>query len=49
VGEVASSPLFRPRSPFVSGFTIMRCKIVAIDLIADPERLRQFDLTILGD
>ena len=29
-------------------FTITRGKIVAIDLVADPERLRQLDVAILG-
>ena len=29
-------------------FTIARGKIVAIDLLADPERLRQFDLAVNG-
>jgi hypothetical protein len=29
------------------GFTIMRGKIVEIDLVADPERLRQLDLVRL--
>lgn len=37
----------RPRVVF--GFTITRGKIVAIDLVADPERLRQLDLTVLND
>jgi len=29
-------------------FTITRGKIVAIDLVADPERLRKLDVAILG-
>jgi hypothetical protein len=37
----------RPRVAF--GFTITRGKIVAIDLLADPERLGQLDLEILND
>ena len=41
------APGGRPRVVF--GFTIMRGKIVAIDLIADPERLRRLDLAILYD
>ena len=36
----------RPRVVFA--FTIARGKIVAIDLLADPERLRQLDLTVLN-
>ncbi len=37
----------RPRVAF--SFTVKRGKIVAIDLLADPERLRQLDLEILDD
>ena len=33
----------------VFGFTITRGKIVAIDQVADPERLRQLDVAILDD
>jgi RNA polymerase sigma-70 factor (ECF subfamily) len=32
----------------VMGFTIRHGKIVEIDILADPERLRQIDLTVLG-
>ena len=39
------APGGRPRVVF--GFTITRGKIVAIDLLADPERLGQLDLTVL--
>jgi RNA polymerase sigma factor (sigma-70 family) len=36
--------------PFsVMGFTVTGGKIVAIDVLADPERLRQLDLSVLGD
>src|SRR2546421_732256 len=35
--------------PVVFGFTITSGKIVAIDQVADPERLRQLDVTVLGD
>ena len=31
----------------VLGFTISAGKIVAIDLLADPERIRQLDLVVL--
>jgi RNA polymerase sigma factor (sigma-70 family) len=41
------APGGQPRVVF--GFTITRGKIVEIDLVADPERLRQLDLAILGD
>jgi RNA polymerase sigma-70 factor, ECF subfamily len=44
VGLVA----FRDGEPFsVGGFTIRDRKIVELDFLADPERLRQLDLTIL--
>jgi hypothetical protein len=42
---LAWAPHGQPRVAF--GFTILRGKIVAIDLVADPERLRQLDLVIL--
>jgi RNA polymerase sigma factor (sigma-70 family) len=36
--------------PFsVGGFTVRGGKIVEIDILADPERLRQLDLTVLDD
>ncbi len=41
------APHGQPRVAF--GFTIMRGKIVEIDLVADPERLRQLDLVILDE
>lgn len=41
------APGGRPRVVF--GFTVTREKIVAIDLLADPTRLRQLDLAILDD
>ena len=41
------APGGRPRVVF--GFTITRGKIIAIDLIADPERLRQLDVAVLDD
>jgi RNA polymerase sigma-70 factor (ECF subfamily) len=31
------------------GFTVRRGKIVAIDVLADPARLRRLDLAILDD
>jgi RNA polymerase sigma-70 factor (ECF subfamily) len=41
------APGGRPRVVF--GFTITRGKIVAIDVLADPERLRQLDLAVLDE
>ena len=41
------APGGQPRA--VLSFTITRGKIVEIDILADPERLRQLDLTILND
>jgi hypothetical protein len=31
------------------GFTITRRKVVAIDMVADPERIDQLDLAVLTD
>ena len=39
------APGGRPRVVF--GFAIARGKIVAIDLVADPECLRELDLAVL--
>ncbi len=33
----------------VLGFTVRRGKIIEIDVVADPARLRQLDLAVLGD
>jgi hypothetical protein len=34
--------------PFaVFGFTVARCRIAEIDILADPARLRELDLTVL--
>jgi RNA polymerase sigma-70 factor (ECF subfamily) len=41
------APSGQPRVVF--DFTITRGKIVAIDLLADPARLRQLDLAVLND
>ena len=41
------APGGRPRVVF--GFRIVRGKIVEIDLVADPERLRELELTILKE
>jgi hypothetical protein len=32
----------------VAGFTVRGGKIIEIDILADPERLRQLQLTFLG-
>jgi hypothetical protein len=37
----------RARPLSVMGFTIKRGKIVEIDILADPDRLRRLDLTVL--
>src|SRR6266700_1400235 len=41
------TPHGQPHS--VMGFTVTHGKIVEIDILADPERLRQLDLTVLND
>jgi hypothetical protein len=46
VGAVST----RDGEPFsVGGITVRNRRIVAIDILADPERLRRFDLTILDN
>jgi hypothetical protein len=37
----------RGRPVAVAGFTVAHGKVVEIDLLADPERLRRLDLTVL--
>jgi hypothetical protein len=44
---LAWAPSGRPCVVF--GFTIRRANIVAIDILADPARLRQVDLVVLRD
>jgi hypothetical protein len=39
----------RGRLLMVLGFTIRHGRIVEIDILADPARLRQLDLALLGD
>ena len=46
-GVVSWSPDGRPFS--VMSFTVRQGKIVEIDILADPERLSQVDLALLGD
>lgn len=50
INGAAGAVTLRDGAPFaISGFTIRNRKIVAIDILADPVRLRQLDLTILDD
>jgi RNA polymerase sigma-70 factor (ECF subfamily) len=44
---VVTAPAGQPFA--VMGFTVARGKIVEIDVLADPARLRQLDLTVLDD
>jgi len=46
-GIVSRGPGGRPFS--VMGFTVRHGKIVEIDILADPSRLRQLDLAVLDD
>ena len=40
----------RDGEPFsVTGFTVKGGRIVAMDILADPARLRRLDLTVLDD
>jgi RNA polymerase sigma-70 factor (ECF subfamily) len=39
----------RGRTVAVAGFTVAHGKIVEIDLLADPARLRELDLTALDE
>ena len=49
VNGVAGAVTTRDGVPFsVGAFTVRGGKIVALDILADPERLRDLDLTILG-
>jgi hypothetical protein len=41
------APAGRPRA--VLGFTIAGGRIVGIDILADPERLRRLDVAVLDD
>jgi hypothetical protein len=48
VNGVAGAVTTRDGEPFsVGGFTVRDGRIVTIDILADPERLRRLDLTIL--
>jgi RNA polymerase sigma factor (sigma-70 family) len=49
VNGVAGAVTTRDGMPFsVAAFTVRGGKIVALDILADPARLRELDLTILG-
>ncbi len=48
VNGAAGTVTLRDGEPFaIAGFTIRNRRIVEMDILADPERLRQIDLTIL--
>jgi RNA polymerase sigma factor (sigma-70 family) len=50
INGAAGLVLTRDGEPFsVGGFIVRDGKIVAMDILADPARLRQLDLTILGN
>ena len=50
VNGAAGTVSTRDGEPFsVGAITVRRGKIVAIDILADPERLRRLDLTMLDD
>jgi RNA polymerase sigma factor (sigma-70 family) len=49
INGVAGAVSTRDGEPFsVGAFTVRGGKIVALDILADPARLRQLDLTVLG-
>jgi hypothetical protein len=48
VNGAAGTVTLRDGQPFaIAGFTIRNRRIVEMDVLADPERLQQVDLTIL--
>jgi hypothetical protein len=50
VNGVAGAVSTRDGEPFsVGAFTVRRGKVVGIDILADPERLRRLDLTMLEE
>jgi len=50
VNGAAGVVVFTPRGPYaVMGATVRGGRIVEIDILADPERLRKLDLTVLDD
>jgi RNA polymerase sigma-70 factor (ECF subfamily) len=49
VNGAAGVVVAAPGQPFsVMGFTVSNGRIVAIDVLADPDRLRRLDLTAVG-
>jgi hypothetical protein len=48
-GAVGVVVVARGRRFSVMGFTVTRGKIVEIDVLADPARVHQLDLAVLGD
>jgi RNA polymerase sigma-70 factor (ECF subfamily) len=48
-GTIGAVSMLRGEPFSVGAFTVRGGKIVAIDILADPERLRQLDLTVLDD
>jgi RNA polymerase sigma-70 factor (ECF subfamily) len=50
INGVAGAVTFRDGQPFSIGVvTVRNGKIVELDFLADPERLRQIDLTVLDN
>jgi RNA polymerase sigma-70 factor, ECF subfamily len=50
INGAAGTVTLRDGEPFaVAGFTIRGGKVVEMDILADPERLRQLDLTVLDN
>jgi RNA polymerase sigma factor (sigma-70 family) len=50
INGVAGAVAFRDGQPFsIGAVTVRNGKIVELDFLGDPERLRQFDLTIFDD
>src|SRR5205823_14183976 len=50
VNGAAGVVVFAGGQPFsVMGFTVAGGKIIAIDILADPARLRQLDLALIND
>jgi hypothetical protein len=50
INGAAGSVSMRDGHPFsVGGYTIRNRRIVCIDILADPERVAQLDLTVLDE
>jgi hypothetical protein len=49
-GDSSRHVFAAPGRPFsVVGFTVRRGRLVAIDVLADPARIRQLDVDVLAD